>query len=132
MAALLVIITVIKSFISYEPVPSRGLNIFFSVCIVTSCLSNLFLVGLEPVFVIHRFFPSTGTIRPGLPRVSISSFEIGCLLLTKGWGIFSFTAQTFWSRQQQQGSSRINAIVYCNTATIICLCLCANLYQHGY
>lgn len=81
-AALLVIITVIKSFISYEPVPSRGLNIFFSVCIVTSCLSNLFL--------------------------------------------------TFWSRQQQQGSSRINAIVYCNTATIICLCLCANLYQHGY
>lgn len=78
--AILVLITLVSSFI-YHSFSSVSLNVFFSICIIMVCLSNITLM--------------------------------------------------LWYRKQEF-SYRLSLIIYFNSIVVILLCLCANLYLHGY
>ena len=96
------VITISSAFV-FHNISTIGLNVFFIFCIILACFSN---IGL----VIQMFS------KP-IKQIQFKFFQI---------------LQLLWKKRYQSEETKLTILIYFNFVNIFLLCICANLYQHGY
>ncbi|KAK4012517.1 hypothetical protein OUZ56_024757 [Daphnia magna] len=90
-----------------------------------SRLRHFILGSVTAVIVVSTFIGSF--IFHKLSSIQLNVFFSSCILLT----CVSNIALMIWYRNQAS-TSAVRFIIYFNSINIILLCICANLYHHGF
>ncbi|CAG04181.1 unnamed protein product, partial [Tetraodon nigroviridis] len=107
---LVFVLETVVSSVVFPSLPPQPLNIFFAVCILLACGSTIVLVTAF-----------TGVILSCGSAVVLATAFIQCC---------SPPLQIFWYRQGDL-EPKFRNLIYYMLASIVLLCLCANLYFHN-